>query len=61
MPEQFENGTHLTVNNSLQDYDAKEMYLHPKSRRVLFQKRRNMFCFNHFESVHKMSFPKCAG
>ena len=57
MPEQFENSANLTVNNSLQDYDAKEVYLHPKSRWVLFKKRRRMFCFHHFKSVHAMPLP----
>ena len=28
----------LTVKNSLQDFDAKEMYLHSKNRSVSFQK-----------------------
>ena len=31
MPEQFENGTNLTVKSSLQDFDAKEVYVHPKT------------------------------
>ena len=39
MQEQFENSRDLTVKNSLQDVDAKEMYLHPKNRPVSFQKR----------------------
>ena len=38
----------LTAKNSLQDFDTKEMYLHPKSRSGSFQKRRKMFCFHHF-------------
>ena len=29
----------LTVRNPLEDFDAKEMYLHPKNRSILFQKR----------------------
>ena len=39
----------LTVKNSLQDFDAKEMYLHSKNRSVAFQKHRKMFCFIIFE------------
>ena len=48
VPEQFENGRKLDGKNSLQDIDAKEVYLHPKSRLVSFQKRLKMFCFHHF-------------
>ena len=33
----------LTVKNSLQDLDAKEMYIHPKNQSVSFKKRRQMF------------------
>ena len=50
----------LTVNNSLQDFGTKEMYLHSKNRSVAFQKHRKMFCFHH-SSVHRMMFPKCTG
>ena len=32
MPEQFENGRKLDGNNSLQDFDAKEVSLYPKNR-----------------------------
>ena len=59
MPEQFENGRKLDGENSLQDFDAKEMYLHPKNRSVSFQKCLKMFCF--YQSVYTMPFPKCAG
>ena len=38
----------LTVKNSFQDFDVKEMYLHPKNRSFSFQKRRKMFCLHHF-------------
>ena len=38
----------LTVENSLQAFDGKETFLHPKHRSVSFQKRREMFCFHHF-------------
>ena len=37
-PEQFENGRNFDGKNSLQHFDAKEAYLHPKSRSVSFQK-----------------------
>ena len=39
----------LTVGNSVQSFNAREIYLHPpKNRSVLFQKRRRMFCSHHF-------------
>ena len=40
MPEQFETVGNLTVKSSLQDFDAREMYLRPKDRSVSFQQRR---------------------
>ena len=45
MLEQFENGRNLTVKNSLQDFDAKEMYLHPKHSTVSFKgvEKRSVF------------------
>ena len=30
-PAQFENGRNFDIKNSLQDFDAKEQYLHPKN------------------------------
>ena len=39
MPAQFENGRKFDSKNSLQDFDAKEKYLHPKNRPVSIQKR----------------------
>ena len=48
MSEQFENGRNLTVKYSLQDFDAKKMYLHSKNRAVSFQRPRKMFCFHVF-------------
>ena len=39
----------LTAKNSLQDFDAKEMYLQPKNRSATSHKRRKMFCFHHFQ------------
>ena len=38
----------LPVKSSLQDFDAKEVYLNPKNRSVSFQKRLKMFYFHHF-------------
>ena len=40
--------------NSLQDFDAREMYLHPKNQSVSCQKCREMFCFlfSSFSTVH---------
>ena len=47
IPAQFENGRKFDSKNSLQDFDAKEKYLHPKNRPVSIQKRRKMFCLHH--------------
>ena len=44
MPAQFENGRKIDSKDSLQDFDAKEKYLHPKNRPVSIQKRRKMIC-----------------
>ena len=44
IPAQFENGRNFDIKNSLQDFDAKEKYLHPKNRLVSIQKCRKMFC-----------------
>ena len=60
IPEQFENGRNLDGKSSLQHVDAKEAYLHPKSRSVWFQKCQEMLCF-HLLSLYTMSFPKCVG
>ena len=60
MPEKFENDRKLDGKNSLQDFDAKEVYLHPNNRSVSFQKRLKML-FLSFLSVYAMPFPKCAG
>ena len=59
--EQFENGKKLDGKNSLQDFDAKEVYLHPNNRPVSFQKHLKMFHFSSCSGVYRMSFPKCAG
>ena len=48
LSERFETVENLTVKSSLQGFDAKEMYLHPKNRSVSLQKRRKIFCFHHF-------------
>ena len=61
MPQQFENGRKLDGKNSLQDFDAKEVYLHHKNRSVSFQKRVKNVLFSSFSSVYTMPFPKCAG
>ena len=36
----------LSVKSSLQDFDAKEVYLNPKNCSVSIQKCRKMFCFH---------------
>ena len=46
----------LAVRNSLQDFDAIERYLHPKCRTVLFQKRRKLFYFHHFQVFTQCRF-----
>ena len=56
MPEQFENGRKFDGKNSLQDFDVKEMYLHPKNRSVSFQMRIKMFCFHHFQVFTRCRF-----
>ena len=33
----------------MQDFDAKEMYLHLKNRSVVFKKRRKIFFFHHLQ------------
>ena len=48
IPAHFENGRKFDSKNSLQDFDAKEKYLHPKNRPVSIQKRRKMFCLHHY-------------
>ena len=58
MPEQFENDRKLDGKNSLQDFDAKEVYLHPKNRSVSFHKRLKMFCFHHFRVFTRCRFSK---
>ena len=47
MPAKFENGRKFDSKNSLQDFDAKEKYLHPKNRPVSIQKCRKMCCLHH--------------
>ena len=49
MPEQFENGTNFDGKNSLQDFDAKDLYLHPKNRSILTN-----VLFLSFSSVSEM-------
>ena len=46
----------LTERNSLQAFDAIERYLHPKCRSVLFQTRRRLFYFHHFEVFTRCRF-----
>ena len=56
MPEQFEDDRKFDGKNSLQDFDAKEMYLHSKNRSETFQKHRRMFCFHHFRVFTRCCF-----
>ena len=57
--EQFENGRNLDGKNSLQHFDTKEAYLHPKSRTVSFQKCIKMFCFIIFRCLHDAVSKMC--
>ena len=59
MPEQFENDRKLDGKNSLQDFDATEVYVHPKNRSVSFQKRLKMFCFHNFQVFTRCRFHMC--
>ena len=47
----------LPVKSSLQDFDAKEVYLNPKN----LPKVSENFLFSTFSSVYTMQFPKGAG
>ena len=57
MPKHFENSRKFDGKNSLQDFDAKEIYRHPKNRSVSFQKCQQFS----FSSVHTIPFPACSG
>ena len=46
----------LMVKNSLQNFDAEDLYLHPKDRSVSFQKRLQIFCFHHFRVFTQCRF-----
>ena len=46
----------LLVKSSLQDFDAKEVYLNPNNHSVLFQKRLKMFYFHHFKVFTRCRF-----
>ena len=56
IPEQFENSRNLDGKSSLQHFDAKEAYLHHKSRSVLFQKCLKMYCFHHVQVFTRRRF-----
>ena len=59
MPEQFEKGRKLDGKNSLQDFDAKEVCLHPKNRSVSFQKRLKCSVFVIFKCLHDAVSKMC--
>ena len=46
----------LSVKSSLQDFDAKEVYLNPKNYSVSFQKRLKMLYFHHFKVFTRCRF-----
>ena len=48
----------LPVKSSLQDFDAKEVYLNPKNRSVSFRKCLKIFYFQHFQVFTLCSFRK---
>ena len=54
--EQFENGRNLDGKNSLQNFDAKEAYLHLTSRSVSFQTCLKIFCFHHYQVFTRCRF-----
>ena len=56
MPAHFENGRNLDGETSLQDFDAKEVYIHPKNRPVSFKDRPKMICFHHFQVFTRRRF-----
>ena len=62
MPEQVENGRKLDGKNSLQDCDAKEMYLHLNNQLMSLQRRLQCSVFIIFESCFQnLPFTKPAG
>ena len=46
--------------HSLQDFNSKETYPYRMNRSVAFRRRRKMFCFSSFSSIHMIPFLKCA-
>ena len=56
MPKQFENGKKFDGENSVQDFDGNEMYLHPKSRSFSFEKNRKCSVFITFECSQSAVF-----
>ena len=57
MPKQFENGAKLDGK----DFDAIEMYLHPKESISLVPKASKDVLFSSFSSFYTMPFPECDG
>ena len=56
IPAQFENGREFDGKKSLQDFDAKEKYLHPNNQSVSIKKCRKMFCFHHLRVFTRCLF-----
>ena len=46
----------LTIRKPLQNFDAKEMFVHPKNRSVSFQNCRQLFSFHHFRVFTRCRF-----
>ena len=63
MPAHFGNGRKFDAKKSLQDFDAKENYLHPKNQPVsiLDPKASKNVLFTSLSSVHMMLFQIYAG
>ena len=59
IPEQFENGRNLDGKTSLQDFDAKEVYIHPKNRSVSFQDPPKCSVFTIFKRLHDAVSKTC--
>ena len=59
MPKNLKTVGNLTVKDSLQDFDAKEMYLHPRINQSRSKSMEICSVFN-ILSVHTVPFQKCA-
>ena len=56
MPEKSENGGYLTIKNSLQNFDAKDMYLHHKKSVSLVPEALKNVPFSRLSGARTMPF-----